>query len=275
MQFSWILDKNDYLDVLKEMLKQHQSIRGYRSQLALAMGCQPAYLSHVLSGSAHMTPDHAIAASDFWGFDDLEREYFMLLLSRDRAATQKLQKFYQNQISILAVKIRRQLKSKVSLESETVSKELVIKYYLDWVPSAIHMALTLKGSHDYRSLAQFLKIKEVQAIKGLAVLKELGLVVENRGKLVLTQKKMHADDASEYAHLHQKNWRQQAVVKFENGVQKPDFQFTGVASIDEKTFTQIRTILKEVTEKSKQKIQTAPEEIIACLNLDWFIVGAE
>lgn len=275
MKNTWIIEHKDYLGILNKCLSMNSSIRGYRSRLAKAMGCQPAYLSHVLSGQAELTLEHGLAATQFWGFDHLERDYFLARLSCDRAGTMELRQHFHEQIENLKERIQKRAKNQVSIETQIVSKEQVAKYYFDWITSAVHMILTCPGPHDFRSISKKLQVGETKILRALQILKDIGLIKERNGQLFLTEKMIHASDASDFSHLHHRNWRSQAIRKFEAGVQKPDYQFTGVVSLDPKTFTEIRSLLQKQLEETKERVRAAREERIACLNVDWFYVDEE
>lgn len=272
MKNYWLVDEKNYLGILKRFLEMNSGLRGYRSQLAKAMGCQPAYLSHVLAGSAELTLEHGLAAAQFWGLDNLEKEYLIARLSCDRSGTAELKKFFQKQLDELKERIQKRAKTQVSIETQAVSKDQVAKYYFDWITSAVHMILTCPGPHDFRNISKRLHLEETKVIRAIQILKEIGLVKEKNGQLELTEKMIHANDASDFSHLHHRNWRSQAIRKFESGVDKPDFQFTGVVSLNAQTFMEIRNLLQKQIHEVREKVRSSDEDRIACLNMDWFFV---
>ncbi len=275
MKNYWIIEEKDYLDILKKFIQMNSQLRGYRSQLAKAMGCQPAYLSHVLSGAAELTLEHGLSAAQFWGLDTLEKEYLIARLSYDRAGTPELRQFFGQQLETLKERLQRRAKTQISIETQSVSKDQVAKYYFDWITSAVHMVLTCPGPHDFRTIAKRLQLNETKVIRAIQILKEIGIAKEKKGQLELTEKMIHANDASDFSHLHHRNWRNQAVRKFESGVDKPDYQFTGVASLDMKTFMDIRALLQNQLSETREKIRSSAEDRIACLNIDWFFVDQD
>ncbi len=53
--------------------------RGLRKQLAGHIGCQVGYITQVLGGDSHFSPEQGEAAARFFHFTPKETEYFLLL----------------------------------------------------------------------------------------------------------------------------------------------------------------------------------------------------
>src|SRR4051794_2039842 len=116
MSNDWIFEVEDYRKVLKKKLEADGSVRGYRTKLAAAAGCQPAYLNHVLDSGAEFTPDHAAGISEFWGLDDLASEYFLNLVHLARAATPRLGNQLQKKLEQLRATHYKTRRSRLSHE---------------------------------------------------------------------------------------------------------------------------------------------------------------
>ncbi|MBK7890548.1 MAG: helix-turn-helix domain-containing protein [Bdellovibrionales bacterium] len=63
---------------------------GARTQLARAASCSPSWITRVLNGTVHFTPDQAFASARFFGFGEDETEYFLQLVELERSGTSAL-----------------------------------------------------------------------------------------------------------------------------------------------------------------------------------------
>ena len=97
----------DYLDY-KKFLKgyiENQPKKGWGivSKIADGIDMSQAHVSQVVSGAKDFTTEQALKLTEFLQFTNLETDYFMLLVQRDRAGTQGLKKYYLEKIEKLKV----------------------------------------------------------------------------------------------------------------------------------------------------------------------------
>src|SRR4051812_25961989 len=81
-----------------------QGGRGEVMKIAAALGVHSTLVSQVLKGSKDFTLEQAHALSGHIGLTDLEREYLLALVQRDRAGTAELKRFFIAQLD----KLKRQ-----------------------------------------------------------------------------------------------------------------------------------------------------------------------
>ena len=98
-----IFKYDDYKKFLKDFIK-NLNRRGTITELARACACTHSYLSQVLNESPELTPDQALAATDFLQLTSFESEYFLMLVLKSRAATPKLKKFYEDSLKLIEAK---------------------------------------------------------------------------------------------------------------------------------------------------------------------------
>ncbi len=90
--------KNYKLFIIDWIDKHSDQKKGLRKSLAEAIGCQTPYITHVLTGEYHFSPEQAEACARWLGLSINESEYFFLLVLRQRAGTQSLIKMLERQI---------------------------------------------------------------------------------------------------------------------------------------------------------------------------------
>src|SRR5665213_82836 len=98
-----VTDCVDYRKLLEEKIKENSSVRGYQTKLAEAAGCQKAFISQILKGTANLSLDHGISLAQFWGFSETDTEYFLNLIQMERAGTQILRQYFSRQLKRLKV----------------------------------------------------------------------------------------------------------------------------------------------------------------------------
>ena len=136
-----VFDFKAYKSYLLYETERKPAQRGLKYLLAKALGCQSAYLSQVLKGSAELSPEQGLRACEFFRLGQDEQDYLMLLLQKDRAGTQDLKTYFQKQINDL-LKKRMNLVKRLGKESH-LSETDKNTYYSSWIYSAIHLAVTI------------------------------------------------------------------------------------------------------------------------------------
>ena len=115
--------------------------RDHSVSLAAGAGCQPAYISHVLSGQAELTPEHAEGLARFWDLSLHEGEYFLELVAHKRAGTPGLRARLERRLAEIQAAWEKQ--STTFAAEPTQDRARVC--YRSWKHSAVHLLLTVPG----------------------------------------------------------------------------------------------------------------------------------
>ncbi len=270
MNKNWLFKCDDYREAIQIQISREGVGRGYRTLMARAAGCQPAYLSQVLARSVHLTPEHASGLCDFWGLSELESEYFLTLVNLARSGNKRLSERLVRRLAQLKSEYEEQKPTSLKIEQHQYQKERAIFYYLNWAPSAVHLLLMIPGYDTPAAIGRRLKLDEAVVLTALRTLEELGIATRADSRWILTARTLHADDESLFAPHHHRNWREKASDYFRYGKMSANFHYTSVYSLDQKTFQEIRELFSNMVASSKRLVIPSPEETIACMNLDWF-----
>jgi hypothetical protein len=93
--------------------------------------------------------------------------------------------------------------------------------------------------------------------------------VEEQGKIRMGSKWTHVDSQSPFVNGHRRNWRTKAQEKFtENGPR--DLFYASPTSLSKKDAEEFRKQLLELIRDYSKRVETSPEEVLMCLNIDWF-----
>src|SRR4051812_16967808 len=72
---------------------------GSKASIAREAQCQTAYISQVVLGNANLSLEQAERLSGLFQLTDDETEYFLLLLQKDRAGTERLRRHFSKQLA--------------------------------------------------------------------------------------------------------------------------------------------------------------------------------
>jgi uncharacterized protein (TIGR02147 family) len=246
--------------------------RGALTKLALAAGCKPSYISHVLSDTAELTPDHALAISQFMRFTEIEAEYFMCLVDFERAVTPSL----KNRIALKLENFRRQaldLSSVLSKKNKLSDADLS-QYYSSWLFSAVHILVTIPDFNDERKIAEKLSQNPKLILQVLESLQKIGFVSKTPKGWQVSGPDLHLPKNSTLISQHHQCWRAQAVLSSQNKSNADTVHFTGVYAIGKTDYHKLQQMILHFIKELNQKITDSGSEDLICYNCDFFRVGS-
>ncbi len=98
--------KFDYRKKINEMIEQNRSVRGYRTKLARAADMQLSYLLAVCKGQSRLSPDQAVDLCEYWGFDKLRTEQFVLLVLLEKSTSPGWKGFLLTRLKEIEAKLQ-------------------------------------------------------------------------------------------------------------------------------------------------------------------------
>ncbi len=245
--------------------------RGVKQRFAEYIRVQPAFLSQVLAQKYPLSLEQADLANSFFEHSIDESSYFIALVSRDRAATISLKKYFTNQLDDLKKK-RFEIVRRLERKSE-VSEIAKGIYYSSWIYSAIHIATTIPSARRPSQLQKMLGIESEVLKDALQFLEDNNLIYQKNGEYHPSQNWLRLGRGSPYIKQHHSNWRQKAIHHFERN-NDDDLHFSGIYSLDVKTAVSIREEILELISRQVKKIEKAPEKELYSLGIDFFSVSS-
>jgi uncharacterized protein (TIGR02147 family) len=243
--------------------------RGQRKFLAEAVQCQTPFITHVLTGDYHFSPEQAEACGRWLGFNDNETEFFVLLVLRQRSGTKGLENLLLKQISQrreaeTVLKKRLKIKEKMSAEDQMI-------YYSNWYHAAIHMACLIPQMQTIEALQKYFSLSLPQIVSTLEFLTEHGLIEEHKSRYRVLKPVLHLEKESSLMAQHHTQWRLKAMEAFLRK-RNADLFYSGVISLSKNDYEWLRERLSQLLEETVERIKDSKDETLACLNLDWFEV---
>ena len=263
-----IYEYKDYKRFIIDWMEQGpQKGRGLRKQLAEAMGCQTAFVTHVLSGDYHLSPEQTEAAARWMGLSDLDSEFLLLLVMYRRAGTKSLENMLRRQISERREQ-QTDLKKRVAIQ-ESLSLEDQMTYYGSWHYAALHMALMNPTLRTIEGLQKYFQLPTTKILSVLDFLLKCGLIKNDKGQFKVAKPVLHLEFNSVLMSQHHTSWRLKSIEAI-GSKSHENLHYSGVISLSKEDYEWVRERLSQLLKDIIDKIKESPDEQLACLNFDWF-----
>lgn len=262
-----VFEENSYKSYLKKILTSFGESRGLRSQMAKFLGCQTGYVSQVLNAHVHFSLEHAYLITKFLKLGPEESEFFILLVSKEKAGSKGLEEHYTTRINEIREK-RSQIKERIKVKG-AMSKEARITYYSQWYYAAIHVAVTVKNLRTKDNIAKRLNLDGDLVSETLDFLESHDLVINEGGVYLPGNGRIHLEKKSPLVIKHHTNWRIEAIKSLEK-VNDKNLHYSGVISLSVKDGEKIKEMMLKMIEDMEVILKPSPEEEIFSISMDFF-----
>ena len=253
----------------RDFLAKQSEPWGEISRMAKAASCQRSLLSRAIKGELLLTPDHGHALCEYWRLGEEEREYFMLLLERERAATKDYRAHLEKKIERV-LRARENLAQR--LETPALTKEWETTYYSAWFWSAIHICTSVPHLQTESALSQVLHLHPELVKHCLRSLEHWNLVQRKGKRWEHSSSNFHLPKNSPLIGQYHTQWRQQALshcmVPGNAGL-----HYTQLQAMDTVAFRKIKELLLQAIEDSLKVGDAAESTNVVALSLDVFPVA--
>jgi uncharacterized protein (TIGR02147 family) len=241
--------------------------RGQKAELARSLSCQMSYISQILKGEINLSLEHALGVSQFLSHSEAERDYFMLILLRERSGTTDLKGYFDQQIAH-SKKRRQAVRDAIGVNEEISETDQAI-YYSGWWYSAIHVATLLPQVKTRDDIVNLLGISTEVVERTLDFLISRGLVFEKQGQLQNGKSRVHLGTHSALLPRHHANWRTKAI-EVQERIHPKNLHFSGVIAISKKDGDKITAKIMEMLKEIEELIKPSKEERLYVLGVDFF-----
>ena len=248
---------------------QPKSGHGLLGRLAKHLLVHPVVMSQVFRGSRDLTLEQAASVTAFVGLSDIERDYFLLLVNRDRAGTRELQAILDRQIKVLR-KDSKELKTRIQHKALADDQKAI--FYSHWYYSAIRLSLSIPGIQSASAIAEHLSLSPELVVRVLRFLLDCGLVTKHEGQLQMGPSVTHVGHDSPFVARHHTNWRLQGLRALDrnSSTSENSLFYSGPMALSEFAALNIRNDVVSLIERATKVAAHSDSEVLRCLNLDWF-----
>ncbi len=150
--FDYAHYKNFVNDLIESMPKKG---RGQYSKIAQYLKINTVVVSQIFRGKRDLSLEHAFLLTQFFAMNDLEREYFLNLVQKEKASHYALKKHFE--IKLKELKKRSQdLKERIQVQE--LNDEAKFQFYSQWYYSAIRLSTLLPECYNAEQIAQRLRL---------------------------------------------------------------------------------------------------------------------
>jgi len=207
--------------------------------------------------------------AQFMGLSQLEQDYFITLVSFDRAGTEDYKSYIKLKLDLVRQK-SQDIKNRVGPDNE-LSLEDQALFYSSWKYSAIRLLTSFPSCREVQDISEQLKLPRSQVADIVDFLVSRGLSLRGKEGLQLGPTVTHLGNESRFTKGHQSEWRLKAIDNLSE--RKPtDLHYTGLMALSESVALEIREELIKLIEESIKKVKPSSSEKLNCMNLDWFSI---
>jgi uncharacterized protein (TIGR02147 family) len=268
----YIFDYRHYKPYLLAVCGGKTMKRGLKAELAKAAECQPTYISQVLHGKAHLSPEQGERITRYLKLGKEESEYFLLLLHHDRAGTTELKSFYRTQIEERIV-ARMNVVNRLGPNNILTEEQHAI-YYSSWHYAALHVALSVPELRTVEALARHFNLRRDRIEKVLQFLVEAGLANQTKNIYTIGAAEVLLGKHSPHIVKHHTHWRQQAIESLEEE-SASELHYSGVMTLAKNDVLKLKERMLEQIKNNVDLIRESKEEEVYVICMDLFTLNKE
>ncbi len=261
---SHIFNESQYRALLISYLEANPT-RGVRKKLAAAAKCQASYLSQVLNGTVHLTPDQAFEIARFMNLTQSETEFFMTLVQHERAASKSLREYYAKKLSTIKSE-QQPLHKKLGADKELEEKRE--RYYSGWYNSAIHILLSIPEYNSVDTVSVKLQLPPALVQESFLLLEELALIERGPDGWKTVEFDLHIPSNSPLIVAHHLNWRMFAGAKIQEK-NSENLHYTAVHSLSKKDSKVLHDKIVDFIRSTRSVVEISKEEELVAISIDY------
>lgn len=261
----------DYRDLLRTAFESRSKNGfGEAKKLAEFMGVHPTFISQVLKRGKDLNSEQALTVAEYLNLNELETEYFILLVQIERAGTAKFKAHLKTKLQELSKKVS-DLSERVQYQTK-ISPEDQATFYSDWIYSASRLSTLIPGLDQLDTLSSHLglPVQELKTVTDFLV--KIGMLKLENGKLRTGPLSTHLPKRSPWIKSHHTNWRLKAVESLTARDERA-LHYTAPMTVSFDDMSKISEILIKSINKIDKIIEPSPSEALVCLCIDWFLVA--
>lgn len=264
-----IFEYLEYREFLGDWIRsQPKKGHGIRTKLAEALGRQSVFISQVLHKDADFSLSQAQTAGEWMQLDRAELQFFLLLVQYARADTEKLRRYFQQEIAELKEK-NLVLKNRLSGQIQNIPDEARARYYSAWYYAAARLLTAIPEFQTRNQIAKRLQISGELTDKVLSFLVEIGMVERSGHDFKITSNHIFLGNDSALIAQHHTNWRLRAMQSLERE-EKNEVHYSTAVVISKADAEKIKRQLLDAIEENRKLAAESGSEELYCVTVDFF-----
>lgn len=263
-----IFDYSSYKNYIIERISESPSKgRGIKLKMAEHLSCQTAFVSQVLNNEPNFSLEQGVKLNKFFNHTKEEARFFLLLLQYERAASEELKDFFNQEMKEILDK-RSNLKERLGIKN-TLKKVDQQVYYSSWLYTCIHMLVSIPEFQTVIAISRHLNLSRAKVIEVLTFLEETGLIQKNGTHYEIGVTRLHLSKDSPQIQRHHTNWRMQAIRAID--INEPDnLHYSTIVTMSKADVPKVSEILIKAIEECRKVIRESKEEQVQSICIDFF-----
>ncbi|MBX9767608.1 MAG: DUF4423 domain-containing protein [Bdellovibrionales bacterium] len=262
-----IWEFSTYRKYLMEKLGKAGSRTGLRKKLAEAIPVHTTFVSQVLKGRAEFSLEQAEGINTFFNHTDDESEYFILLLLKERAGSEKLKDRFERKIQTMREE-RLNIKKRLDVSSE-ISQEDRERFYSSYFYGAIHILVAISKFKTVAALTEALKLQRAKVQDIVEFMLKIGVLKEEKGQLSAGSRHVHLGNESELILRHHTNWRLHTISNLQF-LDPDDLHYSACLSLSQKDSFRVKESILQNLKDNVDIISASPEEVAYVMSFDFY-----
>jgi uncharacterized protein (TIGR02147 family) len=264
----YLWDSEDYREVLKEALKRKG--RGSQSALAQALQVQAPYMTRVLNGDAHLSPEQALLAAISLKYSSLETEYFLCLVNYGRAGTIELRAHLAAKLEELRQKGKPSLEDRLGNKEHGLDQAAVNLYYSHWIYTALHMLTSIPEPQTVASICERINLPPNVVEPALGQLVDWRLVEQNGSTYKMLENKMFIQFKTQFINRFHSSWRMKLLQDLEYPPDASARHITLLVGMAESSLPKLREVIERASREVADIVEKDAVETNQVICFDFF-----
>lgn len=267
-----VYEFRSYKEYLNAWLEaQPKAGHGLRRKMAEVIGTQTGFITQVLSGSAHFSPEQVFSLSEMLGLGPEESQFLQLILQLERAGSVDYRRHVEKQIAKILDE-RKKLSQR--LKSQDFPSDLdQSRYFSSWFYACLHVMTTCERFQaSQAAMAESLGMPLAIISEAVEFLIHAGLIKEEKGRLVSGHARVHLGTDSPFLINHHRNWNLLALQKMSTDLRK-DLHYSSVTTMSRKDLEVVKEIFMRAIEDSKKIVRVSEGEKVCVTTLNFFEIA--
>jgi uncharacterized protein (TIGR02147 family) len=266
-----IFEFADYRLYVQERVKKlPKRGRGEFLKIAKALGMHTSSVSQVFKGQKRLTLEQGSRLAEHLGLNDLESDYLLNLIEKERAGTKDLEARIEKRLQKIR-ELASQLVNRLPRD-QVLSEESKALFYSNWFYSAIRLGTDIEGLQTIEALSEYFSLQPALVNEVLQFLLACGLCIEQDGLYKMGPKRTHLEATSPLISRHHMNWRMKAVERSTKLEHSEELQLSSPVVLSKKDALYVKSLLMTQVQDVLKTATPSPSETLYCLNVDWFKV---
>jgi uncharacterized protein (TIGR02147 family) len=253
--------------VVQRMRKLPKKGHGEFQKIASSLGMHTSSISQVFKGQKNLTLEQASRLATHLGLNDLEADYLLNLVERERAGSDDLRKRIDSRLRKIK-DLATQLVNRLPRD-QVLSEENKAVFYSSWFYSAIRLASDIKGLQTIEALAEHFSLPPALVNEVLKFLVSTGLCIEEDGLYKMGPQRTHLEASSPLISRLHMNWRTKAIERSPKLDLTEELQLSSPIVLSKKDALEVRRILLDQIQSILKMAGPSNSEVLYCFNVDW------